>query len=103
MRLPLLLCCLLLGLAALAQAPLARPAPPTVEIKGQPGTRTVYYWAFARDKSGHSAYSDPAVVTNAPDVLSAQHAVALTPSPVEGATDYGILTSRWRVRRHRTA
>ncbi|HOF89102.1 MAG TPA: hypothetical protein PLZ36_13515, partial [Armatimonadota bacterium] len=94
MRLPLLLCCLLLGLAALAQAPLARPAPPTVEIKGQPGTRTVYYWAFARDKSGHSAYSDPAVVTNAPDVLSADNAVVLTPAPVAGAAEYGILTSR---------
>ncbi|MHB9025770.1 MAG: H-type lectin domain-containing protein [Armatimonadota bacterium] len=86
---------LLLALAALAQpAPLPRPNPPKVEIKGQPGARTVYYWAFAKDARGHTAYSDPVVVKNAPDVLSAENAVVLTPAPVEGATEYGILTSR---------
>ncbi len=79
---------------AWSQAPLARPAPPQVEIRGTPGTRTLYYWAFARDARGHSAYSDPVVVNNAPEVLSEQDAVVLTPAPVEGATEYGILTSR---------
>ena len=81
-------------LAQGAEEPLARPAPPRTEIRGAAGTRTVYYWAFARDARGHSRYSEPAIVTNAPDALSAENAVVLTPEPVAGATEYGILTSR---------
>jgi len=98
MRLMVVLCMALLAtlpcLAQGAEGPLARPAPPEVEIRGAAGTRTVYYWAFARDARGHSRYSEPAVVTNAPDALSAQNAVVLTPAPVPGATEYGIITSR---------
>ena len=75
-------------------AALAQPAPPTVEIKGAPGQNTVYYWAFARDARGHSKLSAPVVVKNAPAQLSAQNAVVLTPVPVAGATEYGILSSR---------
>ena len=64
----------LLCVAQGAEEPLARPAPPTAEIRGAAGTRTVYYWAFARDARGHSRYSEPAIVTNAPDALSAENA-----------------------------
>ncbi|MHB9132896.1 MAG: H-type lectin domain-containing protein [Armatimonadota bacterium] len=94
MRYLAVLSLLILTLPLMAQAPLARPAPPKVEIRGQAGTRTVYYWAYATDKRGHTAYADPVVVKNAPDVLSKDNAVALTPAPVEGAAEYGILTSR---------
>jgi hypothetical protein len=82
-----------------AAPPLARPAPPKVEIRGQAGKQTLYYWAYATDARGHSAYSDPVVVNDAPDALSAENAVVLTPSPVEGATGYGILSSRCRAPR----
>ncbi|MHB9132635.1 MAG: hypothetical protein ACYDBB_16320 [Armatimonadota bacterium] len=92
LSLGILLC--LSTLSGWAQAPLSRPAPPKVEIIGQPGTRTVYYWAYAINAKGHTAYSDPVVVKNAPDVLSEKNAVALTPSPMDGATGYGILSSR---------
>jgi hypothetical protein len=77
-----------------AGEPLSRPNPPKVEIRGAPGARVVYYWAFARDARGHSAYSDPVVVSNAPDVLSEQNAVILTPSPMTNATEFGLLTTR---------
>jgi len=80
--------------AAETTPPLARPAPPQVEIRGTPGSRTLRYWQFATDARGHSRYSDVAVVTNAPDTLSEQNAVVLTPSPVPAATEYGILTTR---------
>ena len=33
-------------------------------------------------------------MANAPDTLSAENAVVLTPAPVEGATGYGVLSSR---------
>ncbi len=79
---------------AWAQEPLARPGVPAVEIQGQAGQQTIYYWAYATDERGHTAYSDPVVVNNAPDTLSGENAVVLTPAPVEGATGYGILSSR---------
>jgi len=94
MRSLAILLLLLSAMPLLAQAPLARPAPPTVTIKGQPGTRTRYYWAYATNANGHTAYSDPVKVSNAPETLSADNAVVLTPQPVEGATGYGVLTSR---------
>jgi hypothetical protein len=94
MRYVVLVLAVLCTALVVAQAPLARPGQPKVEVKGQPGTRTVYYWAYATDSRGHTAYSDPVVVKNAPDVLSKDNAVVLTPAPVDGATGYGILTSR---------
>lgn len=99
MRYLLLIIVTLAAMGAWAQEPLARPAPPQVEIRGQAGTQTLHYWAYATDARGHTAYSDPVVVENAPDVLSAENAVVLTPAPVEGATGYGILTSRCRAPR----
>ena len=77
-----------------AQQPLARPNPPKAEVRGAPGSRVVHYWQYATDAKGHSAYSDPVVVSNAPDVLSEQNAVVLTPAPVSNATAYGIVSSR---------
>lgn len=75
-------------------APLARPNAPKVEIRGTPGTRATYYWVYATDARGHSAYSDPVLVKNAPETLSAANAVVLTPTPVEGATGYAVISSR---------
>lgn len=77
-----------------AAEPLAQPNVPNVEIRGTPGRRIVYYWAFARDARGHSRYSDAVVVGNAPDVLSEKDCVVFTPAPMDGATEYGILSSR---------
>ena len=80
--------------AAQGESPLARPNRPQAEIRGAPGHRTVTYWQYAADASGHSQYSEPVIVTNAPDVLSEQAAIVVTPAPVEGATEYGLLSSR---------
>jgi hypothetical protein len=77
-----------------AQEFLARPYPPAVEIRGTPGTRTLYYWAFNRDARGHSQYSDPVIVSNAPDILSERNAIVFTPAPASNVTEYGILSSR---------
>jgi hypothetical protein len=84
----------LMGFPARAQTPLARPNPPKAEVKGAPGRRTVGYWAYAQDARGHSRYSDTVMVTNAPDTYSEKNFVVLTPSPVEGATSYRIITCR---------
>jgi hypothetical protein len=79
---------------AAASEPLPRPAPPKAEVRGAAGNQIVYYWQFVRDARGHSAYSDPVIVSNAPNVWSEQNTVVLTPSPVTNATEYGILTTR---------
>lgn len=94
MKYSVMIVSLLASLQAFGQAPLERPVAPKAEVKGTVGKRVVHYWAFARDGRGHTQYSDPVVVSNAPDALSEQHAVVLTPAPVAGATDYGILSSR---------
>ncbi len=83
------------ALAAVGEPPpLLAPQTPTVAIRGTPGTRTIRYWAFARDARGQTEYSAPAVVTTAPAVLSKENAVVLTIAPVAGATEYGVVTSR---------
>jgi len=94
MTIRLLFVSLLMAVPVLAQTPLERPAPPKAEVRGTPGKRVVCFWAFARDARGHSQYSDAVVVSNAPDVLSEANAVVLTPAPVAGAMEYGILSSR---------
>ncbi|MCX5658501.1 MAG: hypothetical protein NTW19_02115, partial [Planctomycetota bacterium] len=83
------------GLASAADAPpLPTPPAPKAEVRGQPGNRTLRYWAFARDARGQTEYSAPVVVANAPATLSKENAVVLTIAPVAGATEYGVVTSR---------
>ncbi|MHB9025588.1 MAG: hypothetical protein ACYC7E_15700 [Armatimonadota bacterium] len=85
---------LLLTTSSALTAGLAKPATPTYTIQGTPGNRTIYYWEYASDGSGHSVLSDPLKVTNAPATLDGANYVRITPSTVTGATEYGILTSR---------
>jgi hypothetical protein len=85
---------LLASVSLAAPEPFPRPDPPKAEVRGAAGNQIVYYWQFVRDARGHSAYSDPVIVSNAPNVLSEQNTVVLTPSPVTNATEYGILTTR---------
>jgi hypothetical protein len=92
MAAPLFLTCYLA--TAEEAPPLLPPQTPTVEIRGQPGNRTIRYWAFARDARGQTQYSAPAVVSNAPATLSKTDAVVLTIPPVPGATGYGLVSSR---------
>lgn len=92
----LLFAAMLLPAAALAAdaPPLPAPAAPKADVRGQPGQRTIRYWAFARDARGQTEYSAPVVVTNAPASLSKENAVVLTIASVAGATEYGVVTSR---------
>ncbi len=95
----------LLAAGALLAAPLALPPPPTAQVVGTPGTRTVCYWVFAESAEQAptagawylkgipgkvTALSAPCVVDNAPDVLSADNKIVLTLQPVEGAVRYHL-------------
>ncbi len=101
----LLTLALLFATAAVLAAPLATPAPPTAQVVGAPGDRTVCYWVFAesaeRAPTAGAWYlqgipgrvtplSAPCVVENAPATLTADHHIVLTLQPVEGAVRYHI-------------
>ncbi|HEY3397875.1 MAG TPA: hypothetical protein VGM19_09495 [Armatimonadota bacterium] len=87
-------------------AELPTPAPPTAAVVGAAGTRTVCYWVFAESAEPAptagswylkampgkvTSLSQPCVVKNAPDTLSAANKVVLTIIPVAGAVRYHIL------------
>ncbi len=102
--------CILLAAGALVAAPLATPRPPTAQVVGQAGARTVCYWVFAEsaEKAPEAgawylkgipgkvtALSPPCVVTNAPDVLNAENTIVLTLTPVEGAVKYHVFKTEF--------
>ncbi len=95
----------LLAASVVLAATLAAPLPPTAQVVGKAGTRTVCYWVFAESAEKAptngawylqgipgkvTSLSQPCVVTNAPDVLDAEHKIVLTLKPVEGAVKYHI-------------
>jgi hypothetical protein len=86
-------------------AELKTPAPPSANVEGAPGARTLCYWVFAEsaekaDLSGAwylkdmpgkvTDLSQPCVVTNAPGKLDAANKLILTLKPVEGAVRYHV-------------
>lgn len=86
-------------------APLAVPPPPSAQVVGKAGTRTVCYWVFAESAEKApdagawylkgipgkvTTLSAPCVVTNAPDTLDKDNKIVLTIKPVDGAVKYHI-------------
>lgn len=104
-HLTILLLALVGASVAVHAAVLKTPSPPTAQIVGKAGNRSLCYWVFAESAQQANTtgawylmefpgevtnLSQPCIVTNAPDALDANNKVVLTLKPVEGAVKYHV-------------
>lgn len=83
----------------LSQAPPPVPAANvTASAIGQRGLHTYYYWVVVNYTIGHSLPSGPAIISDAPDTLSAVNYVQVRWAAMPSATSYDVLRTTTGVR-----
>jgi hypothetical protein len=70
------------------------PAPASgasVQLSGNPGPKTIFYWVVANYLVGNATLAGPFAITNAPNTLSGSNFVKVAPLLPSGATGYDLL------------
>lgn len=62
-----------------------------VQLTGNPGPKTIYYWIVANFPVGSTSPSGPFLITGAPNTLSVSNFVSIIPQYPQGATSVDVL------------